>query len=638
MITLYCNYNLFLIRRIVPPPPPTDMDRGVLLVIVVSSGGVFGLFLIFLCLHRVFGFNCVKNPVSKSESHDDVLRVEIDNMMSPCAKLSSEDRSPSLKSCKSWGDDEFTKLSIGEGNHSQLFQYPECHANTSGHYDWGLGVASCSQCHKAPILNRGCKTCNKRMCMPCFDAHKNKKLNAKEISQVILQLFATKGSVQLAREQWSAFCTCVKAPQQFEDGVKTEFIEADQIISLLDQHPIFAVNSNTVLNRIINQKKNRYQPPEKTMAMPACADEKMHDWGPGLASCYLCGSKTLNRGCRNCNKKLCLDCFKLHMQMAKLAGEALNGTLDEKAHEEVAVAAAYKAAHQAPETNKCKVRFPPNFAKSCPVAAPKKEQSKVVSGFDFISPENLKFLMHGGALYCCLCRSGSILTQAQLSMAAAFVNVSSFKDELKENSVPYVDPHSDASLKYIFLLNKGMYCMGSNVNPELLNPKIFSSVQFHNECQPGSGMKKTTVWSNVEEPNTFRLTKPVIPIFFQVTFQLRCSVIPEHLLEQLSILSDGIPVHHAILMERTKRIKSGSDSTLKLKSILLYHFLSDGGALVTNVTCAINKSVPLVAAKIVDNLSSMGCHEVYETAEKTRRYLVKISKQLPAKESCPDDS
>eukprot|EP00755_Sulcionema_specki_P015168 Sspe_Gene.58641::Locus_32172_Transcript_1_1_Confidence_1.000_Length_2348::g.58641::m.58641 len=39
----------------------------------------------------------------------------------------------------------------------------------------------------------------------------------------------------------------------------------------------------------------------------------MHDWGPGLAACAVCGAKPiLNRGCKTCDKRICEKCFADH--------------------------------------------------------------------------------------------------------------------------------------------------------------------------------------------------------------------------------------------------------------------------------------------------------------------------------------
>ena len=185
--------------------------------------------------------------------------------------------------------------------------------------------------------------------------------------------------------------------------------------------------------------------------------------------------------------------------------------------------------------------LPPDFAANCPAKAPKHHQARVVDGVEFLLDDaNLAHLRGGGALYSCSCKEGSVMTDLQLRMAASFVNISSFDDELKENCVPYVDPLSDDAKSYVYLLNKAMYLMPKKVRSEDLNSKVFSSVDFHKNCQPG----KPKVWTDVQEHHTFRLTKTVIPILFSVTFQLKCSAVPKEHYASLAVLCDNLPVHH----------------------------------------------------------------------------------------------
>ncbi|KAJ9438986.1 hypothetical protein DIPPA_16530 [Diplonema papillatum] len=57
--------------------------------------------------------------------------------------------------------------------------------------------------------------------------------------------------------------------------------------------------------------KTRMESP--AAALPACANETLYDWGPGVSKCSLCGANPCwNRGCKKCNARLCSDCFEEH--------------------------------------------------------------------------------------------------------------------------------------------------------------------------------------------------------------------------------------------------------------------------------------------------------------------------------------
>eukprot|EP00759_Apiculatamorpha_spiralis_P027449 PhF_6_TR30198/c2_g1_i1/m.44390 len=106
-----------------------------------------------------------------------------------------------------------------------------------------------------------------------------------------------------------------------------------------------------------------------------------------------------------------------------------------------------------------------------------------------------------------------------------------------------------------------------------------------------------------------------------MTVQLKISRIDPRTLPLLSQF-DRVKLDGGLLLERTKRQVTKVDGTAKAKSVLLYTSV-DGGVLVTNITVAINTSIPTVASSILNNFGATGAREVAETAERTRKYLGK---------------
>eukprot|EP01063_Lacrimia_lanifica_P031248 TRINITY_DN5109_c0_g1_i1.p1 TRINITY_DN5109_c0_g1~~TRINITY_DN5109_c0_g1_i1.p1 ORF type:complete len:298 (+),score=126.87 TRINITY_DN5109_c0_g1_i1:56-895(+) len=246
-----------------------------------------------------------------------------------------------------------------------------------------------------------------------------------------------------------------------------------------------------------------------------------------------------------------------------------------------------------------------------------KPSHKALKSFDFLSDAaHHQELMKGGTLYGFNCTAGTGLGDAEKSLIQLAINQSSFPMDAME-SQPVLDMGQDADLKaYTYLLNKAMYIL-PGVGKKDMTPKRLASQEFQKSCQPGT----CKVWTDCVSADTFRLTKTLIRAVYKVTIQFKCTWVADNVLPQLAPLSDGLPVHHAILMERTKRDPTVKDSTVKVRSLLLYHNLAHG-MLVTNFTVVANSSIPSVVARMVDKLGWAGAAEVAETAKKTRAYLL----------------
>eukprot|EP01062_Namystynia_karyoxenos_P007802 TRINITY_DN12746_c0_g1_i1.p1 TRINITY_DN12746_c0_g1~~TRINITY_DN12746_c0_g1_i1.p1 ORF type:complete len:531 (+),score=161.14 TRINITY_DN12746_c0_g1_i1:105-1595(+) len=237
---------------------------------------------------------------------------------------------------------------------------------------------------------------------------------------------------------------------------------------------------------------------------------------------------------------------------------------------------------------------------------------KLLSVWQFLGdPANVDHLRAGGALYAFHCGGGPTLTEVQREMVDSCVNLSSF-DPLPHEEVCAASP------EFIFILNKAVYLFPAYVHAELFTPEFVSSVEYQKRCQPGN----PKIWTDCQEPDVFRFTKTIIPFVYKITIQFRVSALPRHQLHSLSLaLCEGLPLCRGLLLERTKRDKSHTDTTRCVKSLLLYHELRGGGLMVFSVTTVVNTSLPNIAARVVDNFGGSGAQEVAETADNTRKYL-----------------
>ena len=260
--------------------------------------------------------------------------------------------------------------------------------------------------------------------------------------------------------------------------------------------------------------------------------------------------------------------------------------------------------------------LPDEFGKSTPMAN-EKAPYKTFKTMDFLKDKaELKALEAGTAFYGFNCSSGAGLGAREKELIQRTVNLTTFTNG-DPHYVREIDMAKKSDLEsFTFMCNKAMYVLPA-VGLDSISPEILATVASQKACQPGA----CKVWEDCTRPDTFRLTKTIIRAVYKVTIQFKCSWVPKEHLAALATLSDGLEVHQAILLERTKRDVSHQDSTFKVRSVLLYHKLNGGGMIVTNFTCVANTSVPSVVASIVDKLGWAGASEVAETAVKTREYL-----------------
>jgi len=198
------------------------------------------------------------------------------------------------------------------------------------------------------------------------------------------------------------------------------------------------------------------------------------------------------------------------------------------------------------------------------------------------------------------------------------LRMSCFDDEVRENGATAL-PLDEPQLlgQYLIVLSRAMYLLPGVTLQNLPPLEEYSDVDYHKACQPGN----PRVWEDCTEPNTFRITKSILPMIYSMCIQFRCSEIPLETLPDLNVLTGGLRVHRAILMERTKRTRGKQDSTKACKTIILYHQLRDGGVVCVNTTCLVSSSGVPGARTMLNRFGSMGCAEVSETALRTREYL-----------------
>jgi len=244
------------------------------------------------------------------------------------------------------------------------------------------------------------------------------------------------------------------------------------------------------------------------------------------------------------------------------------------------------------------------------------------TSMDFLNkPEHLEHLKAGKSLSSFDSFAGHEANDRHKYILDKILNLSSYEDEEKDNNVPHININdAEDAYKYTMCLQRSMWVL-PDVNIDDISPKGMAEYDYMNECQP----KSCNVWQpgkdyDQEDNQTFRFTKSVIPYVYDLTIQFRIHELPEKDLKSLSEIDD-LPIHKALLFERTKRDRSRVDSTRKVKSLLLMHKLKNGqGVLISHITGVANTSIPTLIANILSSFHEMVATEVAETARLTRAY------------------
>eukprot|EP01013_Petalomonas_cantuscygni_P037922 TRINITY_DN68863_c0_g1_i1.p1 TRINITY_DN68863_c0_g1~~TRINITY_DN68863_c0_g1_i1.p1 ORF type:complete len:376 (+),score=68.27 TRINITY_DN68863_c0_g1_i1:84-1211(+) len=236
------------------------------------------------------------------------------------------------------------------------------------------------------------------------------------------------------------------------------------------------------------------------------------------------------------------------------------------------------------------------------------------------NPAAVPTLNAGDVLFEFVCKSGDRMNENEYDLLGVNANISSFKDEVKENGVPFIDVSNPQSLSaYTVVLVKTIYTIpGVEATDPRLSPDFLATAEYHRRCQPAN----TRIWDDVPDSkrhNTFRMTKAIIPYVYSMTIQLQVSEItdPKTLAEVGRL--DGAPPTRLFLFERTKRHIHRKDSTVKCKSVVSI-YPAKGGVIFSHVTIALNSSIPRVVAPLVSRLGQFGCREASETCARSRVY------------------
>eukprot|EP01061_Rhynchopus_euleeides_P047207 TRINITY_DN935_c0_g1_i1.p1 TRINITY_DN935_c0_g1~~TRINITY_DN935_c0_g1_i1.p1 ORF type:complete len:638 (+),score=181.87 TRINITY_DN935_c0_g1_i1:246-2159(+) len=637
------------------------MENGAIIGIVIGSVIAFGL-LVFLMARYITACGMRRaaeneNPANPQRAADDESSSGDELVFSPTIQP-EEDENFDLHSCKSfwtaapddnpkgkyWARDSMSPT-VGGG----FPAFPSCTQSTL--HDWGLGVKACWSCGARPIRNRGCLHCNKPMCMTCFEAHKTLKTSTLILAKAAITKYdkAHRGSLLLS--EWNELLGDLGVPPQSEE----EFVTSCKVrgsdpktVGITKDHLVVLV---TFLTPNTSQALARLVPQSEVGSEGLCQQqERIHDWGPGLTSCSGCKSMPIfNRGCRICNRRMCQKCWEKHRRggdiedpasplrtvpqgaaAADMSGslsfgrESTHGVPPSQGGEEAAAPRCPSVKEveeeaEAPAGPVCTFDFPPDFGSDVPVES----KAKVVYTWNVLDDEDsVKKIGLGGSTYYFTFLKGTHLTRHNLEMCSKLMNLTSFGNEAAENHVPFVDPLSEHDMNdYIFMLNKAVYLLPPFVDMSMLTTSLLVDKDYQAKCQPGGPKIMDTT-----EADTFRFKKTIIWPVYSLTIQFKVSVVDPKHYPALSSLQEGLPVHHALLLERTKRNKMAEDLIRKAKSILLYHKTPGGTILVTNVTTAAATSVPAIVASVVDKLGSMGAKDVAETATRTRKYFVSKNK------------
>ena len=557
------------------------MEVGIIAIIIIGCLVLMSLIGLLYCR--------LKSRNTKDTTEDGCPEIKMEASLPPISVVThrcydEEPLSPSVYSCRSFSDVHHTLdnfiMSSQNTTEQQLdvsdsYAFPECGKQQLK--DWGPGLAICTECSARPIWNRGCGVCDKRMCQKCFDSHISLKVSVLELSKQTILRYGSLGGT-LKYSDWIKVLTDLNLPLQsevsFNSSTQQEGLSVDDLARLLCVLPD---ETTTALSKIIRP----------TAQCGSAEVAEFHDWGPGLATCSVCSSKPiLNRGCRACLKKMCQKCFNQHIHLSQL----------------------YLSKKEPLPDEQLSSSFVADFDPSS------KSVAKVMSEFNVLTPDGIKSLQSGGSLYYFSFQKGKL---PDLQRIAKVINLTAFEDEMRDNCIPKIDPVTDDSC--VYLLNKAVYLLQKGIRSDHITDRMIASTCYQTVCQP-SGTKVL----QADDSDTFRFQKTIVwP--YKLTIQFKVSVIPSELYPELVSLHDNLPIHYAILLERTKRTKTSTDMIKKAKSILLYHNLNNGsgGVMVTNITAGAATSIPSIIAGIVDKLGSMGAKDVAETATNTRKYFIK---------------
>lgn len=179
----------------------------------------------------------------------------------------------------------------------------------------------------------------------------------------------------------------------------------------------------------------------------------------------------------------------------------------------------------------------------------------------FLTAQAMQHMNDSGTVFMLRSSVGSNLTPIEKQFIDAIINLSAFKDELKENNSPKVDINeSNFAASITAVMVKTQYLV-KGWRAENFSPEFIASYDYQSGCQPGKPSHVPNMPSCA-----LRFTKTIIPVVYKVTIQFQTSEITD--VAELAALEAmvGVRIDKAILLERTKRRIEIVDATLKCKS------------------------------------------------------------------------
>lgn len=249
---------------------------------------------------------------------------------------------------------------------------------------------------------------------------------------------------------------------------------------------------------------------------------------------------------------------------------------------------------------------------------PPESTAVCVNNWEFLeNRDHVAALNQGRTLFAFESCVGTGLTETLKSMLESRINISGFANEEKENASIPIDVRDPAQAsKYTFLITKVAYML-PGISLSDITPELFGFPDYHEACQPGNPV----IWRDCTDPTTFRITKTIIPYVFKITIQLKASTVEVPPAAKAKVeQNEKRPIDKLLVLERTKRNLAVVDMTYKCKSYMAYNAVK-GGVYVSHVTIVLNTMIPTYGTWILNNMSSFGSKESYQTAELTRKNL-----------------
>jgi hypothetical protein len=256
----------------------------------------------------------------------------------------------------------------------------------------------------------------------------------------------------------------------------------------------------------------------------------------------------------------------------------------------------------------------------------------------------VRLLRYGDAQFKFTCKVADQLETEELEQLSAVVNVSSFVDEEAENhGTPKVDTSDPGQLAlYTAILTKSSYVLPC-VRAGAFNSALVGSLRYQKACQTGSPTFTEEKCDDAKRMFTF--VRTLVPMVYWMTIQLKCSEVTDAASLKGLQTVEGIAPTKALLLERVRDPDdpSQNDSTVKVKSLLLFFDLPNGNVFASNLTVVLNTSIPGVIAGIIGTFSKSGIAEAVQTCVQTRAFLREsgLSTQplsAPPAGGAPDDS